>query len=100
MFFQSLATVKKSQYITDGGETIGAGERTSVYVRWLESASQIALFRLSVEKLQFAETLLDDYINSDLRVPCVHTILVGLHTAFIFQLFTVERLNNIKWCII
>jgi hypothetical protein len=52
------------------------------------------------EKLQCAETLLDDTISSDLQVQCVHTVMVGLQTAFVFQLSTVERLNNIQWCII
>ena len=50
-FFQSLATVKMSEYITEGGERIGAGEWTSVYVRWFENASQIALFRLSAREV-------------------------------------------------
>jgi len=52
------------------------------------------------EKLQCAETLLDDNISSDLQVQCVHTMMVGLQTSFILQLLTVERLNNIQWCII
>jgi hypothetical protein len=54
------------------------------------------------EKLQCAESLLDDIISSDLHVhvQCVHTVMVGLQTAFVLQLCTVERLNNIQWCII
>ena len=51
------------------------------------------------EKLQCAETLLDD-ISSDLQVQCVHTMMVGLQTTLTLHLYTVERLNNIQWCII
>ena len=51
------------------------------------------------EKLQCAETLLDDNISSDLHVKCVHTMMMGLQTAFTLQLHTIEILNNIQWCI-
>jgi len=40
-----------SEYITDGGKHIGAGELISVYVSWLENTSQVALFRLSVREV-------------------------------------------------
>ena len=52
------------------------------------------------QKFQCAETRLDDNISSDLQVQCVHTMMVGLQTAFTLHLYKVEILNNIQWCII
>jgi len=94
--FQSLVTVKMSEYITDGGESIGAGEWNSVYVGGWRILVKLLCSVCQPEKLQCAETLLDDNISSDLQVQCVHTMKVGLQTVFILQLYTAGRLNSIQ----
>jgi hypothetical protein len=89
-----------SEYIVDVEEPSGASERTSVYVRLLEHAGQIVLFRLSVRERPVCRTCHNDSISCGLQAQCAHTLVVGLQSAVSLQLYTVERLNNIRGCIV